>query len=77
MLKTTLLLLCFSVSAALAQQQASPLEQALGAKMMREMNDGLQCSANVIVAQQQLAAAQAEVKRLTDKYEPKPVEPPK
>jgi hypothetical protein len=58
------------------QPQQSPAEQALGSKLMQEINAGLQCTQNLISMQQQLAAAIKERDELKAKYEPK-VEPPK
>lgn len=53
-----------------AQQTPPPPEmQALSAKLVGEINVGLQCSSALITAQQQLEQARAEVKRLKDKYE--------
>ena len=55
-----LLLLCGPAAA----QQGTPQEQALAGKLVLEINSSLQCSAEAITLR-------AEVKRLTDKYEPK------
>lgn len=44
-----------------------PSEQAIGAKLMREIQDGLQCNVNLISVQVELAKAQARVKELEDK----------
>lgn len=52
-------------------QQASPNEQALGAKLMIEIQSGLSCSANLIGAQAELAKAQARIKDLEAKPEEK------
>jgi hypothetical protein len=56
-----------------AQQQPSPMEQALSQKLITEINAALQCSASLVTAQGQLQAAQAQarVKELEPK-EPKP-----
>jgi hypothetical protein len=53
-------------------QQQSPMEQAPSAKLGAEIGGSLQCSAALIVDQQALAQAQARVKALEEKYEPKP-----
>jgi hypothetical protein len=53
---------------------ATPQVQALSQRLMGEINANLQCNAAAIEGQQQLAVANAEVKRLTDKYEPKAAE---
>ena len=57
---------------ALAQQSPSPLESALSQKLMAEMNAGIACATQAITYKQQLDKANAEVTRLTDKYEKKP-----
>lgn len=57
-------------------QQPSPSEEAIGAKLMLEINLGLQCNAALVDDKRKLAAAQARVKELEDKYESKK-EPPK
>lgn len=52
-------------------QQASPNEQALGAKLMIEIQSGLSCGANLIGVQAELAKAQARIKDLEAKPEEK------
>lgn len=52
------------------QQQPSPSEQALGAKLMKEINDGLQCSATVVSAQAEIQRLQAKLKELEPKNKP-------
>lgn len=54
----------------LGQTKPSPELEAVGAKLMQEINAGIQCNANAIVGRGELEKAQAEVKRLKDKYEP-------
>ena len=49
-----------------------PLESALSQKLMAEMNAGIACATQAITYKQQLDKANAEVTRLTDKYEKKP-----
>lgn len=56
----------------LAQQQ-TPSEQALGTKLMQEIQGGLNCSASLIALQAELTKAQARIKEL----EPKAEEPKK
>lgn len=51
------------------QQQQSPGEQALGAKLMQEIQGGLNCSANLITVQAELAKANARIKELEPKQE--------
>lgn len=56
---------------ALAQgQKPSPELEAVGAKLMQEINAGIQCNANGIVGRQELEKLQAELKALKAKYEP-------
>jgi hypothetical protein len=59
-----------ATTAALAQQQ-TPNEQALGTKLMQEIQGGLNCSASLITLQAELAKAQARVKELEAKAEEK------
>lgn len=54
----------------------TPESQALAQKLMAEINANIQCTTAGITLQQQLVAAQAKIKALEDKYEPKK-EPPK
>lgn len=61
----------------LAQQQpASPDVQACLAKLTTEMNSSLQVTSSLIAANQAMERAQARIKELEDKYEPKKAEPP-
>lgn len=65
-------LFCLIATAAFAQQQPpSPVEQACNYKLSAEINSGLQYSAALITVRGDLAKAQARVKELEDKYEPK------
>lgn len=59
---------CLMASPALAQTP-SPMEQALGAKVMTEISTALQCSADTITLRAQLAAAQKEIADLKVKAE--------
>ena len=54
---------------ALAQQ--SPSEQALSSKLLAEINAGLQCNTTLLTERAELQKAQARVKELEEKYEPK------
>lgn len=63
-------LVCVVATVALAEQP-SPESQALAQKLMGEINANIQCGASVITLQQQIAAKDAQIKALTDKYEPK------
>lgn len=58
----------FIATSALAQQQ-TPSEQALGTKLMQEIQGGLNCSASLISAQAELAKAQARIKELQPKVD--------
>lgn len=53
--------------AAPEQRSASPAEQALSLKLSQEINLGLQCSASLIGAQQDLAKTIARIKQLETK----------
>lgn len=56
-------------TAAAAQGQGTPGEQALGSKLMQEIQSGLNCSTALITAQADLAKAQAALKALQEKVE--------
>lgn len=56
---------------AIAQPTQSPMEQALGLKLITEVNTTLQCTAAQLTMQAQLTAAQARIKELETKYESK------
>lgn len=64
-----LFLLAVMISFAQAQQTLNVELQAVGTKLMAEINAGLTCEAGRLTAQQQLEQAKAEVKRLKDRYE--------
>lgn len=55
---------------ALAQQ--SPEMQAIGNKLIAEINAGIVCGASAITQKQEIDKLQAEIKALKDKYEPQP-----
>ena len=59
----------FVLTAPAVAQQA-PDSQALAAKLMEEINGGLQCRTALITGQQEQTKMQAEIKRLKEKYEP-------
>lgn len=63
-----------TMQATAQQQQQTPLEQALGAKLLGEINAGLACSAESISLKAQLAAAQARIKEIEAKLPPEPTE---
>lgn len=58
-------------------QEQTPKDQALLTRLQTEIGVSLQCSEAYIGTQRVLTAAQARIKELEDKYEPKPVEPAK
>lgn len=62
-------LLSLLVPLALAADQP-PEVQALGAKLMQEINANIQCNANAIAGKAEIEKLQAEIKRLKIKYEP-------
>ncbi len=63
-MKRIIFLAALLATPATAQQQSPPSEQALGAKLMREVQDGLQCNVSLISVQAELAKAHARVKEL-------------
>lgn len=54
---------CFSPSWAQGQKPSPELE-AVGAKLMQEINAGIQCNANAIAGRQELEKLQAELKQV-------------
>lgn len=52
-------------------QTPTPETRALNARLGVEINANIQCMTSAFAMQDQLTAAQSEVKRLTEKYEPK------
>lgn len=64
---TLALLVSSPATPALAQQPTSPMEQALGSKLIQEINASVSCVAGMVTVQQQLAAAQARIKELENK----------
>ncbi len=55
----------FISTSTFAQQQ--PNEQALGTKLIKEINEGLKCNSDLITIKDELAKAQAKIKELEDK----------
>lgn len=67
-------------SAAMAQQAPAPVPpvaQALYRKLSAEIDANIQCGTQLVTVQQELAAAQDEIKALKAKYEPPKKEPAK
>lgn len=62
-----LLAFLLSVSPAFAQQPPTPKEQALGARIMFEVNASVECNANLITLQRENEALQARIKALEPK----------
>jgi hypothetical protein len=62
-----LALLTISAQALAEQPQPSALEQALGQRVMAEVNANIQASATIVDLQRQLATAQERLKALEDK----------
>lgn len=58
-------LLLLNASANAQQPPPSPEVQAIGNRLLQEIQTGIQCSANAITLQQELEKARAEIKRLT------------
>lgn len=66
-----------TTSLSLGQTKPSPELEAIGQKLMQEINAGIQCNANAIAGRNELEKLQAEVKSalaelaaLKAKYEP-------
>jgi xanthine dehydrogenase molybdopterin-binding subunit B len=68
-----------SVTGAAAQQPPTPYEQALGAKLMAEINSELTCSTDLISARNQVADLNRQIDDLKKQLAAKtqPTEPPK
>ena len=68
-----LVLLCGTLLASAvretAAQQSTPTEQAMGTKILQEVQAGLTCNVNLISVQTELAKAQAKIKELSPKEE--------
>jgi len=54
-----------------AQQKPPPEIEALGSKLMQEINANIQCNANGIVGRQEIEKLQAEIKSLKEKLNAK------
>ena len=76
MLKYIIYLFVLSAGVAQAQQaqQPTPHDQAMGQRLLNEINASIQCETKAIALQQELSTAQVRVKELETKYEPKPAE---
>jgi type IV secretory pathway VirB2 component (pilin) len=69
MARIAIIILLLSASAAFAQQ--TPSEQALGAKLLQEIQGSLTCSTSVIMLQAEIDRARARIKELEAKLEEK------
>lgn len=69
-MKRLLVVIILASTPVFAQPKPSPELEAVGAKLMQEINAGIQCNANAIVGRQELEKLQAELKALKAKYEP-------
>lgn len=54
----------------LAQQSPTPNEQALAAKLLQEMQEGLSCNTNLIRVQAELTKARTRIQELETKPAP-------
>lgn len=70
-MKRFVILLLLVSSPAVAQQTSSPAEQALGIKLMQEIQAGLNCNASTLTMQAELNKAQARIKELEAQSEKK------
>lgn len=69
-MKKSILVVTLLASTCVSAQQVPPAsEQALGAKLMQEIQGGLNCSASLITVQAELAKTQARIKELETKPE--------
>lgn len=59
------------ISTAAFAQQATPSEQALSARLLQELQASVNCSTEAIALKTELAKAQARIKELEPKVEPK------
>lgn len=57
---------------AFGEEQPDARAQAMGNRLLSEINNGIACDTSLIQIKQMLAASQSEAKRLKDKYEPAP-----
>lgn len=72
----TIGLVSFAMSATInvAFSEETPQVRALNLRISFEVNTNLQCTTFALDLQDKLATAQVEIKRMADKYEPKPDE---
>ncbi len=68
-MKVLVFVACLLAPLPVLAQTPTPEVQALGQKLMAEINANIQCTTAGISLQQQLVAAQAQIKALQDKYE--------
>ena len=71
MKRLAIFVLIFASPALAQQQQPTAAEQALGQKLFKEMQEGVNCSVNLISVQAELAKANARIKELETKPEAK------
>lgn len=67
----------FALSGLSRAQTVSPKEQALGQKLMQEINNGLTCGEQVVTLQRQVADLQEQVKKAKEAAAPKESKPEK
>lgn len=70
-MKSIIILSLLLASNAAFAQQTQTMEKALGAKLMREINESISCNASLISLQDDLMKAQTKIKELEAKAEPK------
>lgn len=61
------LVISVTTTFAFAQQQQTPTEQAMGTKILQEMQAGLTCSVSLISVKDELDKANARIKELEPK----------
>lgn len=66
-MKRLAIVLALIIGPASAQQQQSPAEQAMGAKIVQELQAGLTCNISLITVKAELEEAKAKIKELEAK----------
>lgn len=62
-----MLILPYQAMAQSQQQQSTPTEQVFGAKILKELQEGLSCNVNLLTVQVELNKLQARIKELEAK----------
>lgn len=70
-MKKLVIIALLAASPAFAQQTPPPVEQAMGMKIVQEVQFGVQCNAEMITVKAELAKAQVRLKELEPPKEAK------